>query len=556
MKLLLTSVFGPYATDDEYGVKENKMELFHNQVTREQGIFSYRFNHGSQGLYFLAENVDMPATVLDFPTLKRFKKELEKGYDYIGISFIIPNFKKAKEMARCIRELSPESKIILGGHGVNIPGIETMIEQDYICKGEGVYFLRRLFKENVNRPIRHPLGYSSFNRQVMGVPWSPDSGILIAGVGCANKCRFCATSHFFGKYIPYLKTGKEIFDLCCRYEDEKKITDFGILDENFLKMKDRALELLALMEKNRRYFTFAIFSSAETLKALGDLDILVRLGVTFIWIGVESKKEIYAKNKDTDFSNLIDGIRERGITVLASSILFLEEHDKKTIWEDIDFVTSLKPDYLQFAELGPIPGTKLYMDYERQGKLIKDIPYEAQHGQGKIWFKHDHFTRDESEDFLRLAFEIDYNRNGASMLRAIKTTLGGYLYCLNHPNKLVRTRLKTYKNNLKMMRYFLIASTIFVQNRQSEILLKEIKGLFRLHFGRMSISIFAASIMVVLFAIKEYMRCKLFGDVRRPKTSYRLFNKVNKYVERLAILPEVAGPEPGIVYSLPDQIDH
>jgi radical SAM superfamily enzyme YgiQ (UPF0313 family) len=556
MKLLLTSVFGPYATDDEYGVKENKMELFHNQVTREQGIFSYRFNHGSQGLYFLAENIDMPATVLDFPTLKRFKKEVEKGYDYIGISFIIPNFKKAKEMARCIRELSPESKIILGGHGVNIPGIETMIEQDYICKGEGVYFLRRLFKENVNRPIRHPLGYSSFNRQVMGVPWSPDSGILIAGVGCANKCRFCATSHFFGDYIPYLKTGKEIFDLCCRYEDEKKITDFGILDENFLKMKDRALELLALMEKNRRYFTFAIFSSAETLKALGDLDILVRLGVTFIWIGVESKKEIYAKNKNTNFSNLINGIRERGITVLASSILFLEEHDKKTIWEDIDFVTSLKPDYLQFAELGPIPGTKLYMDYERQGKLIKDIPYEAQHGQGKIWFKHDHFTRDESEDFLRLAFEIDYNRNGASMLRAIKTTLGGYLYCLNHPNKLVRTRLKTYKNNLKMMRYFLIASTIFVQNRQSEILLKEIKGLFRLHFGRMSISIFAASIMVVLFAIKEYMRCRLFGDVRRPKTSYRLFNKVNKYVERLAILSEAVGPKPGIAYSMPDQIDH
>ena len=556
MKLLLTSVFGPYAADDEYGEKENKMELFHNQVTREQGIFSYRFNHGSQGLYFLAENIDMPATVLDFPTLKRFKKELEKRYDYIGISFIIPNFKKAKEMARCIRELSPESKIILGGHGVNIPGIETMIDQDYICKGEGVYFLRRLFKENVNRPIRHPLGYSSFNRQVMGVPWSPDSGILITGVGCANKCRFCATSHFFGDYIPYLKTGKEIFDLCCRYEDEKKITDFGILDENFLKMKDRALELLELMEKNKRYFTFAIFSSAETLKAIGDLDILVRLGVTFIWIGVESKKEIYAKNKGTDFSSLIDEIKKRGITVLTSSILFLEEHDKNTIWEDIDFVTSLKPDYLQFAELGPIPGTKLYSDYERQGKLITDIPYEAQHGQGKIWFKHDHFTRDESEDFLRLAFEIDYNRNGASMLRAIKTTLGGYLYCLNHPNELVRTRLKTYKNNLKMMRYFLIASTIFVQNRQSELLLKEIKGLFRLHFGRMNINIFAASIMVVLFAIKEYMRCRLFGDVRVPKTSYRLFNKVNKHVERLAILSEVIGPKPSIVYNLSDQIDH
>jgi len=553
MKLLLTSVFGPYATDDEYGEKSNKMELFHNQVTREQGIFSYRFNHGSQGLYFLAENVDMPTTVLDFPTLDRFKKELEKGYDYIGISFIIPNFKKAKEMARLIRELSPGSKIIIGGHGANIPDIETMIEQDYICKGEGVYFLRRLFKENVDRPIRHPLGYSSFNRQVMGVPWSPDSGILITGVGCANKCRFCATSHFFGDYTPYLKTGKEIFDLCCRYEDEKKIIDFGILDENFLKMKDRALELLALMEKHKRYFTFAIFSSAETLKELGDLDILVRLGVTFIWIGVESKKEIYAKNKGTDFPDLIAEIRKRGITVLTSSILFLEEHDKNTIWEDIDFVTSLKPDYLQFAELGPIPGTKLYSDYEQQGKLLKDVPYSAQHGQGKIWFKHDHFTRDESEDFLRLAFEIDYSRNGASMLRAIKTTLEGYSYCLNHESELVRARLNTYKNNLKMMRYFLVAATIFVQNRRSEVLLKEIKELYRLHFGRMNTGVLAASMMVVLFSVKEYMRCRLFGDVRTPKTSCRPFNKVYKHLELPAMLAKSAGVEPGIAYSMPEQ---
>jgi len=554
MKLLLTSVFGPYAADDEYGEKSNKMELFHNQVTREQGIFSYRFNHRSQGLYFLAENIDMPTTVLDFPTLKRFKKELEKGYDYIGISFIIPNFKKAKEMARCIREFSPKTKIILGGHGTNIPGIETMIDQDYICRGEGVYFLRKLFKENIAKPIKHPIGYSSFNRQVMGVPWSPDSGILITGVGCANKCRFCATSHFFGEYTAYLKTGKEIFDLCCKYEDEKKITDFGILDENFLKMKDRALELLELMEKHKRYFTFAIFSSAETLKELGDLDLLVRLGVTFIWIGVESKKEIFLKNKGTDFSNLIDGIRTRGIAVLASSILFLEDHDKNTIWEDIDFATSLNPDYLQFAELGPIPGTKLYSDYEQQGKLLKEVPYSAQHGQGKIWFKHEHFTRDESEDFLRLAFEIDYSRNGASMLRAIKTTLSGYLYCLNHENELVKARINTYKKNLKMMRYFLMSSTIFVQNRQSELLLEEIKGLFRENFGRMSIGTLAASILVVLFGVKEYMRCRLFGDVRAPKTSRLLFNNTSNYANRIAALSEAAGDAASsIVCPMPEK---
>ena len=534
MKLLLTSVFGPYGVDDDYGEKENKMELFHNQVTREQGIFSYRFNHGSQGLYFLKENIDMPTAVLDFPTFKRFKQELKKGYDYIGISFIIPNFKKAKAMARAIREVSPKSKIILGGHGVNIPDIEQMIDHDVICRGEGVYFLRELFGENVRKPIKHPLEYSSFNRQVMGAPWPSDSGILITGLGCANKCRFCATSHFFGNYIPYLKTGQDIFEVCCRYEDEKGITDFGVLDENFLKMKDRALELLELMEKNDRHFSFAIFSSAETLKEIGDLDILVRLGVTFVWVGVESKKEIYAKNKDTDFQTLFMELRKRGISVLASSILFLEEHDRSTIWEDVDFVTALNPDYLQFSPLGPIPGTKLYNDYEKQGKVIKDVPYESQHGQGKIWFHHDHFSRDESVGFLRTAFKTDYKRNGASMLRAIKTALQGYSYCRNHTDERVRSRAKSFEKRLEMMRYFLAASSIFVQNRQSETLLKEIKKSFRSEFGRMNLSSRVMSLMVVFFSIKEYLRCRIVGDLRVPKTSYRALNQASKHREQPA----------------------
>ena len=50
-RVLLSSVFKPFAQDDEYGSRAiNPVELYHNQVTREQGPFSLRMFHRSWSL--------------------------------------------------------------------------------------------------------------------------------------------------------------------------------------------------------------------------------------------------------------------------------------------------------------------------------------------------------------------------------------------------------------------------------------------------------------------------------------------------------------------------
>jgi hypothetical protein len=47
-RIPLSSVFGPYARDDEFGSRSiNPMELYRNQVTRAQGSFSLRMFHRS-----------------------------------------------------------------------------------------------------------------------------------------------------------------------------------------------------------------------------------------------------------------------------------------------------------------------------------------------------------------------------------------------------------------------------------------------------------------------------------------------------------------------------
>ena len=109
-RVLLSSVFGPYAQDDEFGSRSiNPMELYHNQVTRAQGSFSLRMFHRSWGIMMIQKNISAPCTVLDFPTREDFARELAANqYDIVGISSIIVNVGKVREMCRMIREAFAE----------------------------------------------------------------------------------------------------------------------------------------------------------------------------------------------------------------------------------------------------------------------------------------------------------------------------------------------------------------------------------------------------------------------------------------------------------------
>jgi hypothetical protein len=133
-RVLLSSVFGPYARDDKYGSRTiNPMELYHNQVTKVQRGFSLRMFHRSFGLLMLQANIDAPCTVLDFASLDRFVQELsDHSYDIIGISAIFPNIEKVKVMCQLIRRFQPHAKIVVGGHIANYQDLGQTIDTDYI----------------------------------------------------------------------------------------------------------------------------------------------------------------------------------------------------------------------------------------------------------------------------------------------------------------------------------------------------------------------------------------------------------------------------------------
>jgi radical SAM superfamily enzyme YgiQ (UPF0313 family) len=427
-RILLSAAFGPYGVDDAYGRKENIMELFHNQVTKAQGVGSFRFHHRSFGLYFLAANVDADVTVLDFPSRKRFIREIKKGYDIVGLSFITPNFIKAREMARLIRLHAPHSKIVLGGHGTAIEGLEDLIPCDGVAKGEGVRWLRTYLGQDPEAPVYHPALSSAQYMKIFGVPlMGHAASLLVPGLGCVNGCKFCSTSHYFGRtYTPYLSTGKEIYETACRIAAERGTDDFFVMDENFLKDKTRALELLAEMQAHHRFFDFSIFSSAEAVTAFG-VENLARLGVKFLWMGVETKNTDanFEKNRGLDPKPLIKELRDHGISVLASGILCMEHHTPDNIQIDIDHLVGLESDFVQFMLLIPLPVTELYRDHQRRGLLKTDQPFEDWHGQKTLNFRHPKFPGDSAEQWIKTAFRQDYEMNSSSMYRNVETAFRG-----------------------------------------------------------------------------------------------------------------------------------
>jgi radical SAM superfamily enzyme YgiQ (UPF0313 family) len=447
-RILLTSVFGPYAQDDEFGSRAiNPMELYHNQVTRAQGAFSLRMFHRSWGIMMIQANISAPCTVLDFPTREKFAHELlDQKYDVIGISSIIVNVRKVAEMCRMVRELSPRSVIVIGGHVAAIPGIESLIDADHIVRGEGIAWMRRYLGEDDTAPIRHPEIVSGLETRIMGIRLPDREGgtaaTIIPSVGCPMGCNFCTTSAFFGgkgKFTNFYETGEELFRVMEHMEHQLKVQTFFVMDENFLLHRERAMDLLALMKKAGKSWGMAVFASANAIRKYTPRE-LVELGVSWIWMGLESPRSRYTKLSGTDTRTMTRELREHGIRVQGSTIIGLEHHTAENIHDEIEHAVSHGTDFHQFMLYTPVPGTPLHKEMSEQGRMLEGIEYADIHGQDKFNFRHAAISREDSKRFLDWAFWRDFERNGPSLYRMSRTLLGGWRRYKNDPDARVRER--------------------------------------------------------------------------------------------------------------------
>jgi hypothetical protein len=443
-RVLLTSVCRPLG--ERYGeARSVGYELLHGQVTREQGLFSPRSNHVQYSLEYIAENLQAPTTVLHYPSRRELMRELEKDYDYVGVSFVLSTFHRAKEAVALIRERSPRSKVVLGGYGTVLSDEELAPWADHVCREEGAGFMQRLLGEAA-APHRHPLVVSRlkiFGREISR------TGMVFAGLGCPSGCDFCCTSHFFKrKHIRLLATGRDLYSVIERYVDIEAAMSIVIIDEDFLLNRKRALEFRDCVLAGGRSLSIFAFASVKAISQYSVTEIL-EMGIDGLWIGYEGTRSGYAKQSGRPVDELFRELREHGISVLSSMIVGLPYQTPAIIDQELAQLLELRPALCQFLIYGPTPGTPFYEQVMREGRLHRDLAddresYYRNCSGFTAMVDHPTMSPAEIESAQARCFAEDFRRLGPSIFRTIETCLLGYERLKDSENPALRLKAERF----------------------------------------------------------------------------------------------------------------
>jgi haloalkane dehalogenase len=505
-------------------------ELLYRQVTRAQGIFSPRTVNVQFGLDYIAENLDAPTVVLQYPSKRELIKELKKGYDYVGISFIMALMHKMKETVALIRQYAPDSKIVLGGYGTVLKDEVLKPYADFICREEGVGYFRRLLGEpEIPMPYKHPLIVSwlkVFGWKVSG------TGKIFAGLGCPNGCDFCCTSHFFSrKHIKLLPTGRDIYNVVERYFDLDPSLVFLIIDEDFLLNKKRAMEFRdCVLQGGKRPSIFA-FSSIKAISQYKVEEIL-EMGIDGFWIGYEGTRSNYAKQQGRPVADILTEFREHGITVLASMIVGFDYQTPEIVAQELDGLMKLKPALGQYLIYGPVPGTPFHERVIKENLLQdiytsdKDLFYRRADGFSTM-MKHPTLSPAQIEDMQRWCFEQDFQRLGPSIYRVLETRFLGYLKLRNSPNPILRQKAEYFARELRHAYPVFLAGRLLGPNATVRRWIGDLEQRIHAELGQPAFVQRFKSVMAVGAALWTGITLKLdlFQHPKLQRTTYRVPEK-------------------------------
>jgi len=303
--------------------------------------------------------------------------DFDQDVDVVGVSFMTALAPRAYEIAAQFRGRGRVT--VAGGYHPTLRPEEAARHFDAVVAGEAEGSWQRVLADI---EAGRPLGVYRRDQPCDGaeIP-APRRDLTNAterhyvtthavqtGRGCSHACRYCSIAAFF--------RGSQRNRPLARVMEEVRSAprDFMFVDDNIIADREYARELFrALKPLGKRWVSQCSIEIADD----ADLLRLAReAGCRGLFVGVETlSAENLAEmekgfNDSRGYRRKIAAIRRSGIGVVAGVIVGLDHDDAAVFERTLAFLNKTGIDAAQVNILTPLPGTPLYDDFERQGRIV------------------------------------------------------------------------------------------------------------------------------------------------------------------------------------------
>lgn len=337
---------------------------------QHRGPRSFRFSMLASLYVAAAMPADVDTTIVDEDVEP---VDFDADVDLVGISFMTFNAPRAYQIADEFRRRG--KTVIVGGYHPTFLPEEASTHADGVCVGEAEANIPEMiadFRAGRLKPIyRNPAvdlkGLAIPDRSLIRQGSYVTRNAMQATRGCPYSCTFCSVAAFSRSSF----RTRPVDEVAAEIETLGRTVLF--MDDNIIGNREYAMELFA------RLIPLRIQWASQCSIRLADdpelLDLAARSGCIGLFVGLESlsagniKAWRKAPNRGRDYARAIARLHAKGIAIYTGFVFGMDDDDASIFPRTLEFLHDARVDVLQSTILTPFPGTPLFDEMDRQGRI-------------------------------------------------------------------------------------------------------------------------------------------------------------------------------------------
>lgn len=336
---------------------------------------------GTIQLATMAKKEGYQVSILNENILNRpvYPAELQSA-DILCLSCITATIERGKQIAKSYHQIRKQNHLpshaVIGGIHASMLPCDPGPDFNQVVTGEA----ESVFLSILNGQNRDPLIKGSPLNDLDSIPLADFSLLknhekmtiwpIMTSRGCPYHCNFCSVTKMFGRNYRIQSIQRVLEEIS---QLKKKWIFF--VDDNFAAIPSRTHKLLDQIIKYRFNRHWSAQIRTDAAKDIELVKKMYRAGCRIVFIGLESINQASLENmkKRQDTKDIIQSIKifqNNGIQVHGMFILGNDPENKDIFLSTPKFCMQNALSYVQYSILTPLPGTDIYDEFERDGRLL------------------------------------------------------------------------------------------------------------------------------------------------------------------------------------------